>query len=478
MLPHLLFPPDYDILNGKKKRDECDDVAKTKNMTEGVIWKQILLFTLPLMAGNFLQQLYNAVDGIVVGNFVGENALAAVGTCSPVTMLFLAVAMGMSTGCSILISQLYGARKYEDMRQAVATGLILVGGIGLVLSVVGGVVAKWVLHNILVVPEAILADATAYFAIYCFGLIFQFVYNIVSFVLRSLGDSSATLYFLLISSVTNIVLDLVFVVVFHWDVPGVAIATVIAQALCAVVSVVYMFKKHPFLRFGKGEFRFHRDKGLIALKLGIPTTIQQCIVSSSHILLQRIVNDFGITAGFTAGARVENFVMIPIFSFNVGLSTFAGQNIGAGKVERVRKGFFATEGMGLVVCAMLAVAAFVFGGPLVGLFGVEGESLSVGLSYVRFLSPWFLVFCMYIIANGLFQGCGDVVFTAVNTVSALVIRCGVAYAMAYLTPIGGTAAWKSMPIAWVYSLILSSCRYKWGPWRKKAVVAAAGAEEE
>ncbi len=452
-------------------------MARPKSMTEGVIWKQILLFTLPLMAGNLLQQLYNAVDGIVVGNFVGENALAAVGTCSPITMFFLSIAMGMSTGCSILISQLYGAKKYEDMRQAVSTGLILVGAIGLVLSVVGGFVAKWVLVNILNVGDAILADATAYFSIYCFGLIFQFVYNIVSFVLRSLGDSSATLYFLLISSVTNIVLDLLFVGVFHWDVPGVAIATVIAQALSAVVSVIYMFKKHPILRFGKGEFRFHKDKGIIALKLGIPTTLQQCVISSGHIAIQRIVNDFGLTAGYTAGARVENFVTIPIFAFNVGLATFTGQNMGAGKLKRVRRGFYITEGMGIVVYALVAVVVSSLAGPLVSLFGVGGEALEIGTGYVKFLAPWFFLFCLFIISNGLFQGSGDVVFTAANTVSALCIRVAVAYAMAYLTPIGGAAAWMSMPIGWAYSLILCACRYKWGPWRKKAVVAAEQIEE-
>lgn len=453
-------------------------MAKTKSMTEGCIWKQILLFTLPLMAGNFLQQLYNAVDGIIVGNFVSENALAAVGTCSPVTMLFISVAMGLSTGCSILIAQMYGAKKYEDMRQAVSTSLILVVGVGLVLSVVGGVVAKWVLHNVLSVSEAILPDATAYFSIYCFGLVFQFAYNIVSFILRSLGDSSATLYFLLISSVTNIVLDLVFVVVFHWDVPGVAIATVIAQALSAIASVFYMFKKYPILRFAKGEFKFHKDKGLQAIKLGIPTTLQQCVISSGHIAIQRLVNDFGITAAFTAAARVENFVLIPIFSFNVGLSTFTGQNVGAGKPDRVRKGLRATQLMGLSTCVAVAALTYIFASPLSALFGVEGESLAVSIQYIHFISPWFLVFCAYILTSGLLQGAGDVVFTAVNTITSLVIRCVAAYTMGYLFSVGGPAAWMSMPFGWVFSIVLVFARYKWGPWQKKAVVSAEQGEQE
>ena len=445
-----------------------------RTMTEGKEWKLILFFTLPLMAGNFLQQLYNAVDGIVVGNFAaaGEDALSAVGTCAPVTMLFIAIAMGMSTGCSILIAQLYGARRYEEMRQAVTTSLILVGAIGLVLSVAGGVVAKWLLTHVLNVPEQFLADATAYFTIYCVGLIFQFIYNIVAFILRALGDSAATLYFLLVSSVTNIILDLVFVAVFHWDVPGVAVATVIAQALSAVVSLVYMFRKHAILRFAPKEFRFHRKQAALALRLSIPTTLQQCIISSGHMAIQRIVNDFGITAAFTAAMRVENFVMIPIFAFNVGLATFTGQNVGAQKLDRVSTGFKVTQVMGLIVCAAVALIAYLAAAPLGGLFGVAGATQDVGVQYLHFVAPWFLVFCVYIITNGVLQGSGDVVFTAVNTISSLAIRCVAAYCMAYLTPVGGAAAWISLPVGWVYSIFLSLGRYKWGPWRKKAVVSA------
>ena len=453
-------------------------MARAKLMTEGSEWKLILLFTLPLMAGNFLQQLYNAVDGIVVGNFAaaGENALAAVGTCAPITMLFIAVAMGMSTGCSILIAQLHGARQYDEMRKAVATSLILVIAVGLVLSVVGSVVAQWLLTHVLKVSEDILADATAYFAIYCFGLVFQFAYNIVSFILRSLGDSAATLYFLLVSSVTNIVLDLVFVICLHWDVPGVAIATVIAQALSAVVSVIYMFKRYPILRFAKGEFRFHRKQAAQALRLSIPTTLQQCIVSSGHIAIQRIVNDFGLTAAFTAGMRMENFIMIPIFSFNVGIATFTGQNVGAGRLDRVRRGFRATQIMGLAVCAVVGVLAFTLASPLVGLFGVEGSTQAIAAEYLRFIAPCLLIFCFYIITNGVLQGSGDVIFTAVNTVSNLAIRCAAAYLLAYLTPLEGRAAWVSLPISWTYALVLSLVRYKRGKWRKKAVATSSGPE--
>lgn len=451
-----------------------------KIMTQGKEWKLILRFALPLMAGNMLQQLYNAVDGIVVGNFAanGENALAAVGTCAPVTMIFIAIAIGMSNGCSILISQLYGAKRHDEMRQAVSTSLILVGSIGLVLTVVGSVIAKWVLVHILSVPDSFLDMAVSYFAIYCFGLVFQFVYNIVSFILRSLGDSSATLYFLLISSVTNIILDMVFVAVFHWDVPGVAIATVISQAVSAVVSVVYMFKKYPVLRFGKGEFRFHKDKGLLALRLGIPSALQQCVVSLGNVAVQRVINDFGLTAGVTAGLRVENFVSAVVLAFNVSMSTFTGQNIGANKLDRVYRGLRVTRIMGLGICAAAAVLAFVFAAPLASLFGVEGAALSTAVTYIRVLSPSMLLFAMYYITTGVLQGSGDVTFVAVNSLISLGIRCIACYSMAYLTSIGGAGVWCSPAVGWGVVMFLAIARYKWGPWRTKAVATAKDTPRE
>lgn len=451
-----------------------------KPMTQGREWKQILLFSLPLIAGNVLQQLYNAVDGMVVGNFAaaGEDALAAIGTSGPVTYVFLAFAFGMSGGCSVMISQLYGARRYDEMRQAVSTSLLLVGGIGLFLSVVGSVVARWFLRHILSVPDSFLADAVAYLSIYCIGLIFQFVYNIVAYVLRSLGDSSATLYFLLISSVVNIVLDLIFVAAFHWDVAGAAVATVIAQAVSAVVSVTYMFKKHAVLRFQKGEFRFRRDKAALALKLGIPNTLQQCVVSLGNVAIQRVVNDFGITAGCTAALRVENFVSTLPISLNVAMSTFTGQNVGAGRLDRVRRGLHATWITGIGLCAAVGALTYVFASQLAGLFGVEGAAMEVAVAYIRVIAPSRLVFAFYFITTGVLHGSGDVSFVAVNSLVSLAIRCISAYALAYLTVLGGAAAWWSPVIGWTVSAALAWARYKWGPWRAKAITTAKETPEE
>lgn len=221
-----------------------------------------------------------------------------------------------------------------------------------------------------------------------------------------------------------------------------AIATVIAQALSAVVSVIYMFKRYPILRFAKGEVPLPPEAAAQALRLSIPTTLQQCIVSSGHIAIQRIVNDFGLTAAFTAGMRMENFIMIPIFSFNVGIATFTGQNVGAGRLDRVRRGFRATQIMGLAVCAVVGVLAFTLASPLVGLFGVEGSTQAIAAEYLllhRALSASILLSTSSQTACS--RGRGDVIFTAVNTVSNLAIRCAAAYLLAYLTPLEGRQAW-------------------------------------
>ena len=450
-----------------------------KSMTHGSEWKQLLLFTLPIMAGPLLQQLYSAVDGIVVGNFVSEDALSAVGTCTPVTLMYIAVALGLSSGCAIVVAQYFGAKQTDEMRRAVSTSLILMVGVGAACSVAGPLTARWILGKVLAVDPLLLDDAAIYLIIYCAGLVLQMTYNGVAAVLRSLGDARATLYFLLVSSVGNILLDVLFVVAFHWGVAGAAIATVIAQGVSAVISLIYMFRKYAVLRFSRREFRFHKDMGLLALRLAVPTMLQQLVLSFGNLLIQRMVNHFGrvTMAAFTAGMRIENFAYIPIFSFNASAATFSGQNIGAGKLDRVARGVKVSTAMCLAACAAIGLVLYGFAGPLVGLFGVSGAALGQGVEYLRFLSPFLLVFSVYMTVSGVLQGAGDVVFTASNTLLNLVIRCILAYVMGYLTPIGYRAIWFSLPLGWTISTVLTLVRYRRGPWRKKAVVQAQSQDD-
>ena len=432
------------------------------------------MFALPLMAGNALQQLYNTVDGIVVGNFVGDAALAGVGTCAPLTMVFIALAIGMSNGSAVVVGQYYGAGKPDEMRRTVSTAMILLLIIGAILTVVGVIFARPILSGIMKVSEQYIDYATTYFAIYATGLIFQFAYNIFAAVLRALGDSKATLYFLVISSIANTVLDLLFVIVFHWDVAGAAIATVISQALSAVCAVIYMTRRYEVLRFGKGEFRFHKASALLTMRLAIPNTLTHMVVSCGNLAIQRVINDFGaiypgLMSGATAGSRVESFAMIPIFSFNTALASFTSQNVGANRFDRVRRGRNAGMVMGLICCAAISGILLVFRGPLVALFGVSSEGLSYGMLNLLILCPALPLFCLHMTTSGVINGAGDAKFGAFMTLSSFLIRVIVAYILAYNTSLEYLAVWVSIPIGWAYNLVVCWIRYYSGAWKNKGI---------
>ena len=452
-------------------------MTKAGNMTQGSEWKHLLLFALPLMAGNALQQLYNTADGIIVGNYVGDAALGAVGACAPLTMLFVALAIGLANGSAVVAGQYYGAGKYREMRRTVSTAIVTMIAVGLVLSVVGVVVARPMMAGVMSVGEEYLEYAVDYFSIYAIGLVFQFAYNIFAAVLRALGDSKATLYFLIISSVANVGLDLLFVVVFHWSVAGAAIATVISQAMSAVCAAGYMLRRHEVLRFEKGEFRFHGSSAALTMKIALPSTLQQCVVSCGSLALQRIINEFGqvvpgLMAGTTAGMRVESFILIPIFSMHASLVAFTSQNVGAGRLDRVRRGRNSALGTGMVFCVCIAVIAFVLRGPLVSLFGVSQEGMRHGMTYLTILAPSLLIFCLNMTTSAVLNGAGDARFGAFATLSSFLLRCVVAYLLAYKTDLGYVAVWVSQPVGWIYSVAIVWTRYYTGGWKKKSVAHA------
>ena len=446
------------------------------DMTVGSARRTIALFALPIMIGNLLQQLYNTVDGIVVGNYVSEAALAAVGSCGTLAFVFLAVSIGMSAGCGIYIAQLFGAKRTDELKSAVSTSLILLVGLGLVLAIFGAVCARWLLRGLMNVTDAaILDDATVYFAIYSIGLLFQFAYNAVAQILRSIGDSRATLYFLAVAAVANLFLDLLFVVVFRWGVAGAAIATTLAQMGSVAVSFVYMFKKYPMFRMSRKEFVFDRKKCGIILALAVPATVQQCVVSFGHVFMQRLVNSFGevTMAAYTVGSRIENYIFVPIQGFHVGMSTFAGQNIGAGRIDRVQKGWRQIQGLAFITTAVFSALVWGFAGPISGLFGVAGETMSQAIQYCRYQSIFFVIFSAYMVSNGTLQGAGDVKYTGFATLGSLAVRVLAAYGLEAMLHIGYTICWLTVPLGWGVGLVLSFARYFSGVWKKKAVVTAA-----
>lgn len=441
----------------------------TKNMTVGSPIKLVLLFSVPIMLGNLLQQLYNTVDSIFVGNYVGETALGAVGTCGPMTVLFVALAIGLSVGSGIVIAQYFGAGQIEEMRKTASTVIILIVSVGVVLSVVGVFVAEWLLRVVLNAPESVIPYAKLYFQIYSIGLVFQFGYNIVAALLRSVGDSKASLYFLVISSLLNVVLDYIFIAVFEWGVAGAAIATVVSQFVSVTVSVIYMLKKYPIFRFKRSEFVFSGEKCALTLKIAIPTTIQQCIISSSQMAVQRVINGFGeaVLAGCTAAIRLENYLSIPCQGFSAGIATYTAQNIGAGKVDRVKQGYRGTLLMGIAVSAALAVIAVTFATRLVGLFNVT-EGFDVGVQYIRSIAPFFVIFCMYQTTAGVLQGAGDTVTTMCLTLASLIVRVAGTYLLAGW--LGYRAIWYAAVSGWIIILIPTVIRYLQGKWKTRAIV--------
>jgi len=449
-------------------------------MTTGSEWKHVVLFSLPIMAGNLLQQLYNTVDGIVVGNFVSEDALAAVGTCATLSMLFLAVAMGMSNGAGIMVSQFFGARRIGELRKSVSTAILLNAGLGVAMTLLGVLGARLLLGGLLGVKDpAILDMAVTYFVLYSAGLIFQFVYNIIAAVLRAVGDSRATLYFLCVAAVLNLILDLVFVIVFHWGVAGAAIATSVSQLICAAVSAVYMVKKHELFRFGRGEFVFDSAKCATCLRLGVPTTLQQCVVGFGHVFIQRLVNGFGAVsmAAFTVGNRLENYVLIPIFGLNIGLSTFTGQNVGAGRFERVSRGLKRVVLISVVTCAAISALTYVFAEPLAALFGVSGETEARAVEQMRYMCLFLPMFALYMPASGMLQGAGDVVFSSLCTIATLVVRVAAAYLLHGVFHWGYAVAWQTMPLGWVAALIIAYSRFFSGKWKTKGIVKQQPVQE-
>lgn len=443
------------------------------DMTRGRGYAQVLRFSLPLMLGNLLQQLYNTVDGIVVGQFVNQSALAAVGNCATLTMVFLAVSFGLANGSGIAIAQLFGARREDEMRRTASTAMILLTAIGVAVALIGVLGARFFLHNVLNIPQSETLDmGVTYFSIYSAGMIFQFAYNIIAAVLRSVGDSRATLYFLCFTAVLNAGLDLLFVIVFRWGVAGTAIATVLAQLCCTIFSVIYMYKRYPVFSFKRREWVFQREKCALCLRLGIPTMLQQSVVALGGLFMQRLVNFFGdnLMAAFTVGTRVENYIFVPIMALNSGMSTFTGQNMGAGKPQRVKDCWKRIELISFCTTVVIASLAYFFAAPISTLFGIEGESLQMSVEMIRFMSFFFCLFSIYLPTAGLLQGAGDAFYAMFCSISTLGIRVIVAYSMAYMFAVGYQSVWYAVPIGWTVCVILAWSRYFSNVWQKKTIV--------
>ena len=368
--------------------------VKTRNtatlMTEGSIVKSLLLFALPLIFGNLLQQMYNTADSIIVGNFVGSNALAAVGSSGSPIYLLIGFSQGLAVGAGVVVSQYLGAGDHKETREAVHTALAIAVVMGLLLTV-GGVACGRALLVAMNTPAEVLADAVTYIRIYFGGVLFSVVYNMTAGILNAAGNSRRSLVYLAWASVTNIVLDLVFIVGLRMGVAGAAIATDLSQLVSCVLSLRFLMKSEDACRVELSAIRLHRKMAGRIIRVGLPTGIQNMVISLSNVLVQVSVNGYGAAAmaGFAAYMKVDGFNILPVLSFSMAATTFVGQNFGAGKIDRVKKGTFVTLGMCIVYTILTGILLLVFQDSIMHLFTGDETVIAYGKICMLYFCPFY-----------------------------------------------------------------------------------------
>jgi len=419
---------------------------KDVDMTQGNIFKHLVSFAVPLLVGNVFQQLYNMVDTWVVGNYVSDEAFSAVGTVGPITYLLIGFFLGFSSGASVVISQFYGAKRYDKVHDAVHTAIVMTLVISVVFTVVGILMVPFMLR-LMNTPETVAPEATEYLTIYFAGIAGLLFYNIGSGILRAIGDSKRPFYFLLVSAVTNIVLDLVFVLVFHMGVGGVALATVIAQGLSAVLVLLTLFRTSSCVRIHLTHLRLYGDMLGKIVKLGIPAALQMAITSFSNVFVQSYINYFDKYAmgGWTAYSKIDQLILLPMQSLALASTTFVGQNLGKGNEERARKGVRAALLMSFASTVILMIPVMIFAPQAVGFFNKEPAVVEFGTLFIRWLSPFYVLCCVNQIYAGALRGSG-------NTTAPMIIMLlsFVGFRQAYLYVMKNFISNTILPISMSY----------------------------
>ena len=441
-----------------------------QDLTIGKEGKLIFQFAAPMLLGNVFQQLFSVVDSIVVGKFIGKEALAAVGASFPVIFIMVSMIIGLVMGTTVVISQYFGAKDFVKVKRAIDTMYIYSAIAGIIATVIGLIISEPLLR-LLGLPEDIMPQAVQYLRIYLSGIIIFFGFNGTSAVLRGLGDSKTPLYFLIVATVANIILVLLFVAVFKWGVAGAAYATLIANGLAFGLAIYWLNKTHKLIKIAIKGLHFDREIFRQSINIGLPTGIQQTLVAMGALALMGIVNKFGtnVIAGFSVASRLDALAMIPAMSFSQALSTFVGQNIGANKPERIRAGLIATLKMSGIVTIVTTIFV-VFGGHiLMSLFTNDSEVVRIGDQYLTIVSSFYIIFTLMFIFNGVTRGAGDTLIPMFFSLLSLwIIRIPMAWFLS--GKIGATGIWWAIPAGWAIGMVLSYFYYKSGRWKKKTVV--------
>ncbi len=441
-----------------------------KDFTEGKEGKLIFKFALPMLMGNVFQQLYNVVDSIVIGRVLGKEALAAVGANFPLIFALISFVVGIAIGSTVIISQYFGAKQMDNVKKAIDTLYIFMFFASLVITTIG-IFASDYIFRLISLPEEVIIPAVEYFNIYALGFVFFFGFQGTSAILRGLGDSKTPLYFLIISTIVNIILDIVFVVYLDFGIKGVAAATVIAQAGAFFTIVWYLNIYHEFLDFSPLKMKFDRAIFAKSLKIGLPSGFQQTFVSVGFLALYKIVNQFGTStiAAYSIAMRIDMFAILPAMNFSAAISTFVGQNIGANKFDRIGKGLKSTLFMMSIIAIIISIFTLTFANQLMGLFTNDAEVIKIGAEYLYVVSGFYIIVSAMFVLTGVLRGAGDTLIPMLITILALwIVRIPISYFLSL--EYGYIGIWWGIPIAWFVGITTSFFYYKSGRWKSKAVV--------
>lgn len=434
-------------------------------MIEGNIFKQLLYFSVPLIIGNLFQQLYNTVDSIVVGNFIGDNALAAVNSSGAIVNLLVSFFMGLAIGAGVVISNHYGAKEEENVHKAVHTSIALTFSAGIIATILGVVLTPYILEWMSVAPS-VMGNSVLYLRIYFFGIAGLVIYNMGSGVLRAVGDSKHPLYYLIVSSIINIVLDLVFVVVFKWGIAGVAYATIIAQFASAFLTILQLTKAKDMYRLELKKVRFHKEIFKRIIKIGMPSAIQNTIVSLSNVVAQANINSFGKNAMAGAGSymKVDGYVILPAMSYSMALTTFVGQNMGAQKYDRVKQGSKIGILMSAVTTMILSLLIVLLAPQIMAIFSSSPAVIEIGMTMMYCVVPGYVLLAISHCFAGIMRGAG-----LTKIPMYVMIFCWCICRMIWITVMVNLFhdirfVFMGWPITWVLSCIILFIYYKRGNW--------------
>lgn len=452
-----------------------------KDLTVGkpnsVLWR----FCLPLFGSIIFQQLYNLADSFVAGKFISNDALAAVGNSYEVTLIFIAFAFGTNIGCSVVVSQLFGAKRYSELKTAVYTTMIAGGALCLLLMA-GGTLFCDALLRLINTPTGIFAASRLYLEIYIWGLPFVFFYNISAGIFSALGDSKTPFVFLACSSIANIAVDILFVSAFKMGVAGVAWATFLCQGVSCLLAVAFVLSR---LRKIKSEGKTPVFSGLLLGKIAavaVPSILQQSFISVGNIVIQSVINGFGapVIAGYSGAIKLNNMVIASLTTLSNGISNFTAQNLGAMKLDRIKAGFRAGIKLVWLLCIPLSLSYLVFGSPLMSVFleNPTGLAMETGVDFLRIVAPFYFIISVKLVSDGVLRGAGKMSKFMVATFSDLTLRVVLAIVLSQ-TSLSTTGIWLSWPIGWCVSAVLSLVFYRQGEWNRRVSPsdAAEGAEK-